>query len=190
MPKSPLPPTEPLTEERARKQVRKEREFYAHLASYLIVNTFFVVLNLLTDPGSIWFIFPMLGWGIGLASHATSVFGLPGLGRDWEARRLRTLMGEDTEAATTERLRRLLDEELDSLSRSSGERALPAASEAQSVERLQRRIEHLEAIVTSRDWDLLDEGAPTPAPRLALEEEEPPGETAEARAARLARRVR
>jgi hypothetical protein len=176
-----------LTEEQARKQVRKEREFYSHLASYLIVNAFFVALNLLTDPGSIWFIFPMLGWGIGLASHASSVFGLPGIGRDWEARRLRALTGQDTEEATTARLRRLLDEELD-------ERALPAASEPASVDRLQRRIEHLEAIVTSRDWDLLDaEGLPAdaPAPRLALDEETARAhETAEERAARLARRVR
>jgi hypothetical protein len=61
------------------------------------------------------------------------------------------------------------------------------------VDRLQRRIEHLEAIVTSRDWDLLDAPARTPAapaPRLALEEEPPAEESPEARAARLARRLR
>ena len=175
----------PLTEEQARKRLEDEREFYGHLAAYLVINTLLIAVNLLTSTAHFWFVYPLLGWGIGLASHAVSVFGTPGLGKQWEERRLRALTGED-DAAAAERLRRLLDEELD-------ERALPAASETASVERLQRRIEHLEAIVTSRDWDLLEaEGLPpnAPAPRLALDEETARAhETPEARAARLARRL-
>lgn len=182
----------PLTEQQAREQVRQERAFYGHLASYLVANTFFVVVNLLTSPGHFWFIYPLFGWGIGLVSHAARVFGTPGL-QGWEERRLRALTGAESDAATADRLRRLLDEELD-------ERALPAASEPPSTEALQRRVEHLEAIVTSRDWDLLEaEGLPpsAPAPRLALDEEHARAhdtaraqETTEERAARLARRVR
>ena len=66
------------------------------------------------------------------------------------------------------------------------DRYLPAATEKQTSDRLQRRIEHLEAIVTSRDWDLLEEGqAETqlklPDEGLAADDEQ---------AARLARRVR
>ena len=168
----------PLTEEQARKQARKEKEFYGHLASYLVVNAFFAAVNLLTDPGSIWFIFPMLGWGVGLVSHAASVFGLPGLGHSWEERRVRALTGQDATEAQMDRLRLLLDEELDSRA--------PASSTPQSVDQLQRRIEHLEAIVTSRDWDQLEADY---RPPLADGLDEPEAETPEARAARLARRV-
>ena len=172
----------PLTEEQARKRIEDEKGFYGNLAAYLVVNTLLVAINLISDPSYFWAIWPMLGWGVGVATHAFSVFGLPGIGRSWEERRLRALTGEDTEEATTARLRRLLDEELD-------ERALPTASEADTVDRLQRRIEHLEAIVTSRDWDLLESPPRPPAPRRALEDERPAEESPEARAARIARRV-
>lgn len=42
--------------------------FYAHLASFLIVNFFLVVVSVLTDSGA-WPIWPILGWGIGLTFH-------------------------------------------------------------------------------------------------------------------------
>lgn len=169
----------PLTEEQARKRVEEERAFYGNLASYLVVNTFLVALNVATG-GYFWAVWPLLGWGIGVVTHAVGVFGLPSRARGWEERRVRELTGE---AASPQRLRALVDEALD-------ERRLPASREAASAEALQRRIEHLEAIVTSRDWDLIDAGR-QPAPPPPLDVLEPEGEEApEARAARLARRVR
>lgn len=172
-----------MTEEQAHKQAKKEREFYGHLASYLIVNTFFVTLNLLTWEGHVWFIYPMLGWGIGLASHAARVFGRMREGGNWEERRVRELMGAD---AAVPRLRALVDEAVEA-------HAPPARLDAGEAERLRRRVEQLEAIVTSRDWDLLEapyrtEAAPLAERRIEATEEEP--ESPEARAARLARRVR
>ena len=172
----------PLTEDEARERIESEREFYGHLAIYLVVNAMLMVLNLITSPGSLWFIYPLLGWGVGLAAHAASVFGLPGMGRAWEERRTRELMGHDTEATSLERLRALLDEELD-------ERALPSAAEKQSGEQLQRRIEHLEAIVTSHDWDAMEPSESSAEPRLTLPDDEHGDESPEVRAARLARRV-
>ncbi len=173
----------PLTEEQARKRVEEERAFYGNLAAYLVVNTFLVALNVAAG-GYFWAVWPLLGWGVGLGTHAIGTFGLPGRGRGWAERRVRELTGE---AASPERLRALVDHALD-------ERHLPASREAASSEGLQRRIEHLEAIVTSRDWDLLDAGqqaaAPPPAARRPLDAPEEDEETPEARAARLARRVR
>lgn len=46
------------------------RSFLAHLASYIIINVFLIFINLYTSPKTIWFIWPLLGWGIGLAFHA------------------------------------------------------------------------------------------------------------------------
>ena len=132
----------PLTETTARQQARKEREFYAHLAKFLVVMAGLVTINLLTSPSYLWFFWPLLGWGVGLTSHAAAVFGA-NVGGGWVERRTRELMGEEASEA---RLRTLLDETLDA-------RALPAGS-PQDLARLQRRIEHLEAIVTSTDAPL------------------------------------
>lgn len=72
----------------ARKRVNEKKKFYEHLTTYLIMSIFFMLLNLFTSPGRWWFIFPVLGWGIGIASHYIKTFGLPGLGPDgdWEER--------------------------------------------------------------------------------------------------------
>ncbi len=66
--------------EKARKRVKEQKEFYGHLASYVICGVFFLTLNLVTSPGHMWFMYPMLGWGIGLATHYFKVFGVPGSG--------------------------------------------------------------------------------------------------------------
>ena len=79
--------------ERARKRVDDLKGFYAHLFSYIGVNAFLFLLNLLTAPGDWWFYWPLLGWGIGLAAHAASVFVWnPFLGKDWEERKIREIM--------------------------------------------------------------------------------------------------
>ena len=77
----------------AKKRVKKRKEFYHHLVSYVSVNVFLLILNLLTSPSALWFSFPMLGWGIGLLFHYVDVFGIPGFGmldKDWEAREMDT----------------------------------------------------------------------------------------------------
>lgn len=61
--------------EDARERILRRRRhgFYSHLRSYLIVNGALLLINLLTS-GSLWFFWPMIGWGIGLAFHASNVF--------------------------------------------------------------------------------------------------------------------
>ncbi len=81
--------------EEARKRVKKKKEFYSHLTSYLVMGVFFFVFNLLTAPGHWWFYWPMLGWGIGVAFHYFEVFGLPGVGdlsKEWEQKTMREEM--------------------------------------------------------------------------------------------------
>ena len=41
-----------------------------HLFIYLSVNALLIFINLTTSPDSLWFIWPLLGWGLGLAGHA------------------------------------------------------------------------------------------------------------------------
>ncbi|MFN8218712.1 MAG: 2TM domain-containing protein [Fimbriimonadales bacterium] len=49
-------------------------EFYLHLAVYGVINLFLIILNLITDRHDFWAIYPLLGWGIGIAIHAFVTF--------------------------------------------------------------------------------------------------------------------
>jgi len=86
---------------RAKKKLDKIKGFYWHLASYIVVNIFLIVMitiNLDYDE-SIWqfgaFATPLF-WGIGLAFHAMGVFG-PDLlfGKGWEERKIDEYMDKD-----------------------------------------------------------------------------------------------
>ena len=61
-----------LTEAQALKRVEDEKGFYGNLAAYLVVNAVLIAVNLFTSPGYFWAFWPLFGWGIGVASHATS----------------------------------------------------------------------------------------------------------------------
>lgn len=82
--------------ESARKRVKEIKEFYSHLLSYVVVNLFLMAVNLLTSPEHLWFFWPMLGWGVGIAVHAMKTFNLmPFLGKDWEERKMKEFMEEE-----------------------------------------------------------------------------------------------
>ena len=53
---------------------RQRSEFYGHLTSYCIINGFLFMVNLLTSRGYLWVVWPMLGWGIGMAFHFVSAY--------------------------------------------------------------------------------------------------------------------
>ncbi len=78
---------------RAERRLRQEKGFYVHLAVYASVNALLIFINFRAGAPW-WFFWPALGWGIGLAAHAFSVFGIHGT-RDWEERRLRELIEEE-----------------------------------------------------------------------------------------------
>lgn len=71
----------------ARRKVKAKKKFYQHLMAFVIVIPFLFFINLLTSPFHWWFLYPMLGWGMGLAFHYVDVFGIPGfniLTKEWE----------------------------------------------------------------------------------------------------------
>ncbi|MEM9917864.1 MAG: 2TM domain-containing protein [Bacteroidota bacterium] len=73
--------------EHARKKVKKKKEFYKHLTSYASVIPVLAVINIVTNPFRLWFIYPALFWGISVAIHYFSTFGIPGtpqLNEEWE----------------------------------------------------------------------------------------------------------
>jgi transcriptional regulator with XRE-family HTH domain len=81
-------------EAEAFKYVRKLRGFYSHLTIYILVISGLCLVNLLTKPQKIWFIYPLLGWGIGLFIHASQVFTrLSPFGVEWEKRQVEKYLG-------------------------------------------------------------------------------------------------
>jgi len=60
---------------RARRRASHEAGFYVHLMWYGIVIGSLLMVNLIVSPSFEWWIFPAVGWGIGLASHFGTVYG-------------------------------------------------------------------------------------------------------------------
>lgn len=86
---------------RAKKKVKEIRGFYYNLACYCIVITGLLILNLATSREHLWFLYPALGWGIGLAFHGMGAFGITFmLGKDWEERKMREYMQKEQQLTT------------------------------------------------------------------------------------------
>ena len=69
-----------MTEEELRKIARKRAKakmgFYTHLIVYIIVNILLVSIWYFTSDSSelLWFVFPLVGWGIALVIHGVVAF--------------------------------------------------------------------------------------------------------------------
>ena len=90
----------------AKSRVEKLKAFYTHLTVYIVVNvaisTFKIIRNLRNGETFQEAIFDLsfsgiwLLWGIALAIHAFSVFGLPFiLGDNWEEEKIKQFMEEE-----------------------------------------------------------------------------------------------
>ena len=171
-------------EKEVREEVEEIKGFYIHLGIYAIVNVFLIVLNLITSPEYLWAIWPLLGWGVGLGSHAVATFGLFGIGSQaWQERKVRALMLQRQRGLSAEQVRQLLREEM---------HADAQTTDPTDLERTLQRLENLEAIVTSQEWEQLDAPPEAAPPRLEeadLDDQEATQDPSE-HTARLARRVR
>jgi hypothetical protein len=86
------PSTEEDLREQAIAQLKKKRDFRSHVFIYVAVNAVLVVIWAVVGGGFFWPIFPILGWGIGVAANAWDVYGREPIGEDEirrEAERLR-----------------------------------------------------------------------------------------------------
>ena len=48
--------------------------FRTHIFVYGLVNAGLVAINLATSPGYFWAIWPIIGWGLGLAAHGVATY--------------------------------------------------------------------------------------------------------------------
>ena len=85
--------------ERAQRRARQLREFYGHLAIYVLVCAFLVVIDLVTGSsgstvlGLDWAYWPLTGWGVAVAIHAISVNFAKA--STWEERKAEELYEEE-----------------------------------------------------------------------------------------------
>jgi hypothetical protein len=80
---------------RAKKKVQNLKAFYIHLTVYILVNILLLTINLLTDAGNWWFLYPLGGWGIGVLVHGLSTFAFFNFGADWEERKIKEYIEKD-----------------------------------------------------------------------------------------------
>ncbi|WP_312346289.1 2TM domain-containing protein [Chryseobacterium binzhouense] len=78
--------------ERALKRVKEIKSFYSNVISYIVVIPVLVIINMISTPQHLWFYWPMLGWGMGVAAHGLSVFSI---GRNWEERKIREILEKE-----------------------------------------------------------------------------------------------
>ena len=81
----------------ARKRLENLKAFYWSGIAYCIVIPILFVINYKTSwHAHKWFIYPMLGWGVGMVAQAYEVFGKNRyFGKTWEDRKLKEFMKEE-----------------------------------------------------------------------------------------------
>lgn len=171
-----------MTEKEARERVKDLKSFYGHLVAYLLTNAGMLATFLLA-AGPDALIGPLLvlfGWGGGLCVHASRVFGIFGLGSPaWEEQKVRALMRSSEGGLSRSELAQILNQAISDVAKTGG-------TSVEETERMRQRVEHLEAIVTNEDWDLL-QIRKEPLSVSSTKPAEPDVENEEERAKRVAK---
>jgi hypothetical protein len=62
------------TEQTAQQNAKLKVEFRIHMVTYIAVNSLLAIINLTLTPGYLWFIWPLMGWGLGIILHGINVY--------------------------------------------------------------------------------------------------------------------
>ncbi|MFH6994271.1 2TM domain-containing protein [Flavobacterium sp. FlaQc-48] len=85
----------------AQKKVAEIRKFYQHLTVYLLCNPIVIVVNLMTSPGYLWFIWSLMGWGMAIVLHGLKAFEFsPFYNKEWEERKIREILEKEDNKPT------------------------------------------------------------------------------------------
>lgn len=83
-----------IEERLAFEKVRRIKRFYSSIIRFCLVIPVLFIINLMTYPDYIWAVWPMLGWGMGLAFAAMRAFGLiKWFGPEWEKQQVEKYLG-------------------------------------------------------------------------------------------------
>jgi uncharacterized membrane protein len=87
------PSTDDELREQAILQLKKKRDFRTHIFIYVLVNLMLVVIWAVTGAGFFWPVFPIIGWGIGVAANAWDVYARKPITEDEIRRETERLQG-------------------------------------------------------------------------------------------------
>ncbi|WP_396169558.1 2TM domain-containing protein [Flavobacterium sp.] len=86
----------------ARKRVEDIKGFYGNLIAFIVVNAGLLVINLVTSPQYLWFLWPLLWWGIGVVFHGMKVFNyMPFFSKDWEEKKIKEFIEKEEQTKNT-----------------------------------------------------------------------------------------
>jgi hypothetical protein len=86
----------------AQRWVRRKRILYTILGIYGVLSLMWFAIDMADGTESLWFYWPMLGVGSGVAVAAVVMFGIGGLfGADWEKREVRRYLQNHDPTDTT-----------------------------------------------------------------------------------------
>ena len=68
-----------------RRRGQRKREFYIHLATFILIMPFLLALNITLTAGYYWVVWPFLGWGAAVLLHWVMAFPMRGfMDAEWE----------------------------------------------------------------------------------------------------------
>lgn len=70
-----------------KQKVKRKAEFFQHLSVYFVTNLLLFIINMLTSD-SMWFYWPLCGWGIFVVFHAFYAFVGGFFGNEWQERQV------------------------------------------------------------------------------------------------------
>ena len=73
----------------AQRKVARTKKFYKHLSAWMFTSIFLMILFFILRMPPWITLVVVAGWGIGVATEAVEVFGFPGMGENWEERKIR-----------------------------------------------------------------------------------------------------
>ena len=80
----------------AKKTVENIKGFYGNLTSFIVVNIFLLIINLVYSPEHLWFYWPLMWWGLGVVIHGLKVFNVfPVFAKDWQEKKIKELMDKE-----------------------------------------------------------------------------------------------
>ncbi len=78
-------------------RIRKLRNFYSNVITFVFVNVLLLIINLIASPQNLWFYWVTLIWGIILLVQAFNIFTIRDqfLGDEWERKKIKEIMDKD-----------------------------------------------------------------------------------------------
>ena len=76
----------------AKRRVQARMGFFVHAVMYVVMNAGIIAIWYATGATYPWFMWPLLGWGLGVALHAWAVYGsTPQFILNWQLRKIKEL---------------------------------------------------------------------------------------------------